>query len=243
MDNRIPIVVGVTGHRDLRDEDLSCLRQAVQRIFAELKALYPATPLVLLSALAEGADRLVARVALEDDIELIVPLPMTLNEYQQDFAGESSRTEFNALLEKAGQYFAVPFRPDGTTGKLPGDSGYRAEKYARMGIYIIHHSQILLALWDGSPSELVGGTAHNVRLRLEGGSESYSASHPLLDPVDRGPVYHIVTPRISCPHPDKPAFNVYKYFPRGWENECDAAAYYNHLLERIDAYNRDPMRE
>src|SRR5437773_400418 len=60
----LPLVIGITGHRDLRGEDRAALEQQVRGIFMDLRNRYPATPLYLLSPLAEGADRLVARVAL-----------------------------------------------------------------------------------------------------------------------------------------------------------------------------------
>src|SRR5205809_1416955 len=66
--NRFPLLVGATGHRDLRDQDVPRLEQEIADIIAALKRDYlgsdAETPLILLSALAEGADQLVARVAL-----------------------------------------------------------------------------------------------------------------------------------------------------------------------------------
>ena len=54
----LSLVIGVTGHRDLCPEDREALEARVRAIFVELQNRYPATPLVLLSPLAEGADRL-----------------------------------------------------------------------------------------------------------------------------------------------------------------------------------------
>jgi hypothetical protein len=77
----IPIVVGVTGHRDLRPEDRPGLEEAVRSVFTILEREYPSSPLLLLSALAEGADRLAARVALDRGIPLFVPLPFDRSQY------------------------------------------------------------------------------------------------------------------------------------------------------------------
>ena len=60
----LPFVVGVTGHRDLRPDDGPNLEKAVQKAFERIRKECPDTPLVLLSSLAEGADRLVAHFAL-----------------------------------------------------------------------------------------------------------------------------------------------------------------------------------
>jgi hypothetical protein len=56
----LPLVIGVTGHRDLRSEDRETLAGRLREIIAELRVRYPHTPLILLSPLAEGADRLAA---------------------------------------------------------------------------------------------------------------------------------------------------------------------------------------
>ena len=86
----LPLIVGVTGHRDLRPEDLHALEGLVRRVIEEVKDAHPHTPLLLLSPLAEGSDRLVARVALELGVRLVVPLPLPLELYEQDFASDES---------------------------------------------------------------------------------------------------------------------------------------------------------
>src|SRR5258708_13261016 len=82
---RAPLVIGVTGHRDLLAEDLEPLENKVRESLRSLQTQYPSTPIILLSPLAEGADRLAARVALEIGARLIVPLPMARSAYEQDF--------------------------------------------------------------------------------------------------------------------------------------------------------------
>src|SRR5438034_7495639 len=113
--NRFPLVVGATGHRDLRDQDLPWLEQEIADIIATLKRDYLAsdgeTPLIVLSALAEGADQLVARVALAEGARLIAPLPMPLEEYRRDFTPglrPDALKEFDRLL---GQAVAAPVVP------------------------------------------------------------------------------------------------------------------------------------
>ncbi len=41
----VPIMIGVTGHRDIYEEDYQELKRRVQSIFADLKAKYPFTPI------------------------------------------------------------------------------------------------------------------------------------------------------------------------------------------------------
>ncbi len=97
---RIPLVFGVSGHRDLLPADLPKLHGHLQQIFSRFRAAYPSTPFKLITPLAEGADRLAAEVALEGEVGLLVPLPMRQREYERDFATEASLSEFRALLEE-----------------------------------------------------------------------------------------------------------------------------------------------
>ncbi|HZY59562.1 MAG TPA: hypothetical protein VFE56_07365, partial [Candidatus Binataceae bacterium] len=78
VDARLPLVIGVTGHRDLRPDARGAIAAQVRDILLHFKNSYPSTPIMLLSPLAEGADRLVAEVALEAGIgaSLMAPLPM-----------------------------------------------------------------------------------------------------------------------------------------------------------------------
>src|SRR4051812_39076652 len=101
----LPLVIGVTGHRDLRPEDLDTLRARVDEIFAQLEETCPHTPLILLSSLAEGADRLVARVALEHGARLIAPLPLRRELYEADFP--ETVGEFRTLYERADPGFEL----------------------------------------------------------------------------------------------------------------------------------------
>src|SRR6266511_5181913 len=212
----LPLVIGVTGHRDLRGENREALEGRVQEIFTEMRTRYPHTPLILLSPLAEGADRLAARVALKNGVRLIVPLPMPQDLYERDFEAPASRAEFNALLQQAESCFALPL--NGTAEEdIRSQGEARNDRYTFVGAYIAQHSQILVALWDGASADAVGGTAQIVRFKLEGVPERYvppaSASHP-LDPAESGPVYHIVTPRLSEPQPVGSALTVVKRFPQ-----------------------------
>jgi hypothetical protein len=98
---RLPIVVGITGHRHLRPQDEAALAAAVDEILARLQSAYPSTPLLLLTPLAEGADWLAADVARRRSIPYRVPLPMPLANYREDFAGPERLARFDELLRGA----------------------------------------------------------------------------------------------------------------------------------------------
>src|SRR5215472_6259161 len=110
IDFRLPLVIGVTGHRDLQPQVHAAIAGQVREVLLHFKTAYPNTPLMLLSPLAEGADRLVAEVALESAIgaRLMAPLPMTREIYQRDFKTADSRAEFARLLDAAAQVLEMP---------------------------------------------------------------------------------------------------------------------------------------
>src|SRR5258708_33337463 len=102
------LVIGITGHRDIREEDREQLKNSIHNVLTELRHRYPCTPFILLSPLAEGADRLVAEVALRPEIgaRLIAPLPMRQDMYAADF-NEDCVKEVTQVLGEDGQSVEV----------------------------------------------------------------------------------------------------------------------------------------
>ena len=199
----IPIVVGVTGHRDLREEDIPELEKNVGAIFKEIKLKYQdkyqRLPIQILSPLAEGADRLVARVGLyagHADVKLTAILPMPKEEYEKDFDTAGSKREFADLLEKAEDVFELPFVEGNTREMVQRCKESRNKQYALAGAYIAAHSQILIALWDGRAT---GETAEVVRAKLEGIPAPSAPPESPMDILDNGPVYHVFTVRKNTP--------------------------------------------
>ena len=171
-DVRVPIVLGVTGHRDLSSEDVHVLRMAIRQFFEQLQRDYLNSQFKLISGLAEGADRLVAEVALDLGFGLLAALPMHQSDYEQDFESLQSLEQFRHLVTKAESCFVVPQDTD-----LANAEQSRDLKYLALGRYIARHSQIVVALWDGVSEQvaadgsnqiLTGGTADVVRLCRSG---------------------------------------------------------------------------
>lgn len=243
----VPIIVGVTGHRDLRPEDIDDLKRQVRSILDELRQAFPATSLVVMSPLAEGADRLVAQTALEtlDGDEqraaLMVPLPMPLQEYEKDFKSEASLTEFHELLAQAVTWFELPLVTGNTLPSISDFPAARDKQYAQVGAYVARHSHILIALWDGKENAGEGGTSEIVQFKLNGIPAPYEGPRKALDIVDNGPVCHLVTPRISDPKPAGTPFAKEIKFPIGWES-ADLQVAYNGILSRMNQFNEDAER-
>lgn len=185
MEPKIPIVVGVTGHRDLRIQDLEQVRATVRHELSKLKNTYPNSPFALLNSLAEGADQMCAEIALELGYSLYVPLPFALDDYREDFSG-SGLERFDALCASADEVFVVP------PTEAPGQG--RNYGYRQAGIYVCTHCHLLMALWDGSPAVPGGcGTAETVDFML---NTSYIPNEgSLISAVGEGAVLHIPVAR------------------------------------------------
>ena len=162
-DGRIPFTfrIGVTGHRELDDPD--GLRAAVRKALRGLIELLPVAPTagltpVVVSALAEGADRLVAEEILADpEARLEVALPLPLLDYEEDFKTEASKEEFRRLLARASVKWTAPTTED------------RNKAYEQAGQYVVDRSDALIALWDGEDPRGKGGTAEIVAYAQENG--------------------------------------------------------------------------
>lgn len=224
----LPILVAVTGHRDLRDEDRVGLQARVREIFTKLHKELPHTPLVLLSSLAEGADQLVAGVALAMGIRLHVPLPMPKDQYLTDFSTEPTRLEFERLLGQAEEVFDVSARGGS------GDS--RDQLYYRAGEFVAQHGQILIALWDGTPSGKTGGTSDIVRWRLTVLPLETASQLQPPDSVRSGPIYQIVTPRAGQPVPAN-ALGIVHLMPEGLRQDAVPIEAYRKVGADIDGFN------
>ena len=183
--------IGVTGHRDLVEDERLALESRVRALFDGLSASYPDLKLQVLTALAEGADRLVAKVAIELSIPLVAILPMEQADYEKDFKSAESLAEFRSLLSKAQQTVTLL----GVSGE--GSLG-RDSQYAQLGLFISNHCQVLLTLWDGKPFAAVGGTAQVVNYHLTGvmdGFEGDLSPASLLADNENDLVHQIVCSR------------------------------------------------
>lgn len=142
-------IFGVSGHRDALAPDFPELGRRIQTVFDRFRLAHPSAAFELLSPLAEGADRMAAEVALRTGLQLVVPLPMSQADYEQDFTTSESLKDFRRLLDTAGSVFEVS----------SGNARDRPSKYAAVGDYIARRSHVLILLWDGQNNNKVGGTA------------------------------------------------------------------------------------
>jgi hypothetical protein len=194
----VPLVVGVTGHRDLVSGEIPGLRARVREFFQGLRRDHPDLPLVVMSPLAEGADRLVAEEARALGIPLIVPLPFPSEIYERDFESPESLERFRELCGDA-EVIELPLLPGDTLESIREYGPRRDAHYARLGIFLCAHCHVLLALWDGKPSDKLGGTAQVVRFHhwdeMPGFVERSESSPQMLAEDESDLVYHLVCSR------------------------------------------------
>ena len=233
----IPLYLGVVGHRDIGDEQKPRLKLLIKQVLEEKKTQCPNTPIVVLTPLAEGADRLAAHSAIECGLSFIAILPMPLDEYKKDFNTQESLKEFNDLLEKADYWFELPLQGDAKVLSLQSSKN-RNEQYYNLGFHIARQSHMLIALWDGNINNKRGGTAHIVNLKVTG----MPAFHPYfkhrLKNLQTGPVCHILTPRKGEIHPPD-AYGVKMIYGENPEKNKKSAEADHQLLNNIDSFNRD----
>ncbi|MBW3543396.1 MAG: hypothetical protein KY476_24350, partial [Planctomycetes bacterium] len=204
-DRRLPLVIGVTGHRDLQESDLPALRARLREVFEELARRHPHTPLWLLSPLAEGADCLAAEVALECGMEFIAPLPMPRAAYEQDFTTPEALAKFRELLRQARATFELPPPPDAPLFD-EREQASRDRQYCAAAAFVVRHCQLLIALWDGVPAKPDGcGTAQAVQFMRHGVPAEYRPRAGAVPAYETGLVYHIAVRRRGQPWSGEPA--------------------------------------
>ncbi|WP_328748643.1 hypothetical protein OHT57_24595 [Streptomyces sp. NBC_00285] len=134
--------IGVTGHRDIPEPVVECVRAGILDEFASQAA---GGPVEAFSALAAGADQLFADLALRNGIPLTAVIPGM--DYERHLGGQETRAAFRRLL------LACADRVD-----LPVERT-REEAYLAAGHWIVDHTDRLVAVWDGEPARGQGGTA------------------------------------------------------------------------------------
>ena len=243
----ITINVGVTGHRDIKKTEYNTYKKQAKNLLTELINKYPSSKIQVLSGLAEGADMLVAEVALELGCNLVCVLPMPKEEYIKTFSSNENLPLFEELLLKS--TYIVDVSKIYNTNIEQKDY---TTMFSELGVYIVKNSQILIALWDGLDAQNVGGTSTVVEFALKGLPYQHRTSSHILDSHDCIMVYHILVARENSNNSvqNKLEYLVEDYseykilYSNSWTNQGIKAAkdYYNSILIEIDTYNNDALK-
>lgn len=133
------MVVGITGHQQFEN---AAIFQWVEQQMRE--KLNRCEVLSGLSSLAKGADQMFARLVLQlgGRVEAVLPFA----DYAKTFDSISETDAFQTLLAHCSNVTTLAF--DGTPER----------SYLAAGKYVVDHSELLIAVWDGKPAAGVGGT-------------------------------------------------------------------------------------
>lgn len=201
VSDKLPLIIGVTGHRDLDATELPRIRDSVASWLQSMRRDYPELPLLVLTGLAEGADSLVATIAHEQNIDVVNVLPMPIDDYRRDFEGDA-RLGFERLA-KLGQTIELTALPSdhSLAGSSESDARSRGRHYEQLGVFLAAHCHVLLALWDGKATAGLGGTSQVIDFHRRDAS-ALDSSEQLRSELDSGDdesdlIYHIHCGRQS----------------------------------------------
>ena len=170
----VPIMVSVTGHVDLVYEEVPGIREKVRRFLENLRREYPNTRVIVMSALARGADLLVSEEALDMNIHVAPVLPMPMDEYRRTIGDPDALRRFDAVLSNPLTY---------TPYLLETESADERDSFRNLSSFLIFNSHIMLGLWDGREYDRNGGTYDTLRMAYSGVDAGIRARY--LDTVVR----------------------------------------------------------
>lgn len=163
---RLTLRIGVTGHRCQTLEKSEELNAAVLEVLEMIRSI--ADRIILrspfafeseaecrvVSALAAGADRAVARVASDAKFPLDYILPFHRDVYAETFGGDPELVKEFAKLIAADQ---------ATILELDGGSSNRKEAFVELADALVANCDVILAIWDGKPAKGIGGTREVIK--------------------------------------------------------------------------------
>lgn len=120
----LPLLVGVTGHRDIRTDALPIIRRRIREALQGLIKLYGARQLQLLTAMAGGADLEAAEIALELGIRPVCLFPMEPERYRETLS-EADRPRFDRLRADERIALQVTLPPVARAAHRAAGDGFR----------------------------------------------------------------------------------------------------------------------
>ncbi len=181
------------------------------------------TPLqwTIVSPLAKGADRIVARAALELlDAQLEVITPFSLEHYKRDFEDADDLAEFEELYRRSTKQQHLKGDEAKSNSEAVGASDQHVG-YLSVGLRVIESCELLIAVWDGRPPnpKSVGSTAHIVELAKARGR------------------------RVLWVNATDPNAPVKMWDGNDWVDLRTDAKTLSLGFHRLSAYNRDPAQQ
>ncbi len=241
---QLPLVLGIIGdNKVLSSDHHETLKQSVKKILFDFKNEFPDTKIQLLTSLKKKSEQLAAEVGLENDVDVIVVTPFTPEQTETaDSDIRSTENRSARILVKALENFCLP-----APVADHGHSNIDQYSQAQTGAFIAKRCHILVALWDGKPSEITGSICQIVNFKLTGNMnwipQAYQTVKNDLDLPNKGPVFNLILSNRHVTGDD--IFELIKRYPFeesiNKENSDNQATEKQFLksLERLNEYNKD----
>jgi VIT1/CCC1 family predicted Fe2+/Mn2+ transporter len=156
--NKIPITVGIVGHRDADFTDAH--KKVIVDLLASINEKFPNSPVVLFSQLAEGIDTDVASLFLEHkrkEDQLFLPMSMNDGAFKATFTNQQHAITFDLLKAQANK--VIPLN----------DATLSDDELFRVGAkFVADSSMILIVVWDGKTNNAMGGSAETYTYKVNG---------------------------------------------------------------------------
>lgn len=150
-------VIGITGHRDLNESTSTQLAVKIQQFLDEIITLLPNTPIEIITGMADGADRILAKEAINKGLNIHAVLPMSEAEYKADFSDESWQ-DYQKILTNTLVRTTVLAVENIDNIKAQEQGSERNKYYHALAQYLVEQSNVIIAVWDGVNRGLKGGT-------------------------------------------------------------------------------------
>jgi hypothetical protein len=152
-DSTTVLRVGITGHRNLHPDQDHDVRRAVRGAIESLSQRCLPARIEIMTAMADGADQLLADVAIDLGCALHIVLPKPRDVYRAELSDDGARRldELNPA-DNIRISTLADGRREGTHDPDP------ATPYHHLGLYLARSAHVLIALWDGGSERKPGGT-------------------------------------------------------------------------------------
>lgn len=150
--------VGISGHRNIKHSKIEEYKETLKKKLKTTVMQNPQKEVVVLSSLADGADRLIVYAAKELSLRYEIILPMPIEYYEMDF-DELSFNEFYQLFIGARSSDVVEMCEGNTFESIATYGNARDLQYQNLGRKMVDKSDMMIFLWDKKENNLIGGTS------------------------------------------------------------------------------------
>jgi len=156
----VSLVIAVSGHKDLYHEDSEDITERIKAVIEDLSMRYPQTPILILTGMADGADRLAVaaverlRAGGNERISYLPVLPMPRDAFLEEIKSQDSRKDFDR--QTSGRAIVqLPIHVGSSFDQICIEGSVeRNQQYIDLAEFMVRTSQILIAVWNGHETGL-----------------------------------------------------------------------------------------